>query len=207
MPSRSQIQVTAGSGTKMATSNYTDGTDSKHDEVVVLGEQHLPTYFVVTGSVSCGTSLAHLIQVMAGSSLNVYVRRVWVYQQALITSATIAVFSCLRLTSAGTGGTNLTASIEELDTADSTVGATAMSLPTAKGTEGGSVGPNATAIPVQTAPTSGQVGLLAYWDFTTTRGKALRIPAGTSNGITISNRGAYAGLSVYVGVEFSEAPY
>jgi hypothetical protein len=208
MPSRSLIQVTAGSGTKMATSNYTDGADSKHDEVVVHGEQHLPTYFVVTGSVSAATNLSHLIQVMAGSSLHLYIRRVWVYQQAAITTAALVPFSLIRLTTAGTGGTSLTASIAPLDTGDSAAGAASMSLPTAKGTEGTTVGPHQVAVPVQTAPTSGQTGLLAFWDFSTIlRGKALRIPSGTANGICVSNRAAAAGLSVYVGVEFSEAPY
>ena len=204
MPSRSFLSVTQGSGTKMGTATYTDGADTKHDEVVVFGEQHLAAYVAVSTSVSCATSTSHLIQVMAGASLHLYIRRIWIYQSALITTAAIVPFTCQRLTTAGTGGTTVTP--QPLDTGD-TVGATSMTLPTAKGTEGTTMGPVVDVVPVQTAPTGGANLLLAYWDWTTTRSKALRIPAGTANGLMVSNRAAAAGLSVHVGVEFSEAPY
>jgi hypothetical protein len=200
------VQVTEGSGKKLHTFQRTIGANVVEDEIVQIGEQYLPTYTVVTASTSAATSTSHLIQVMAGASLNLYIRRVWVYQAALITTAAIVPFTFQRLTTAGTGGTVVTPA--PLDSLDPASGATAMTLPTAKGTEGNTLGPVVDAIPVQTAPTSGALVLLAYWDFSQSlRGKSARIPAGAANGCMVSNRAAAAGLSVHVAVEFAEANF
>jgi hypothetical protein len=209
MPSRSFLSVTQGSGTKMGTATYTDGADTKHDEVVVFGEQHLATYTVTTtaGGTSVATNLSHFCQLMAGSTLHVYVRRIRVTQFAVATTAALVPIVVTRLTTAGTGGTTVTPS--PLDTGDSAAGATAMTLPTVKGTNGATIWADASYF-VQTVSASlgvPQPAVLLDLDFSGRRSKGLRIPAGTANGIALQNNAAVAGATVLTVIEFSEAPY
>jgi hypothetical protein len=131
---RSFISVTQGAGTKLATNNYTDGADSKHDEIVVLGEQFLPTYGATRTSVSTATADSHLFQLMAGTSLKLRVRRILVRQVLNAGTVFTARLELWRLTTAGTGGTSTTPA--PFESSDPACGATFMSLPTAKGTEG-----------------------------------------------------------------------
>ena len=199
------VQVTEGSGKKLHTFQRTIGANVVEDEVVILGEQHLATYTTATGSTSAATAASHLLQLMAGAALNLYIRRVWIYQAAAITAAAIVPLTILRLTTAGTGGT-VVGSVQ-LDNSDAAPGATAMTLPTVKGTEGNTIGQVIDALPVQTLPTGGASLLLAFWDFSVLRSKAPRVPAGAANGICIKNPAAAAGLTVHVTVEFVEANF
>ena len=199
------VQVTEGSGKKLRTWNRTIGGNSVEEEAIFLAEQPLATYTVQTGATSVATAASHLLQIMAGATLNLYIRRIWIYQAALITTAAIVPFTLFRLTTAGTGGTVV--GVVQLDNSDAAAGATAMTLPTVKGTEGNSVGPVIDAIPVQTAPTSGAGLLLAFWDFSALRSKSVRIPAGAANGLCVKNPVAAAGLTVHVTAELIEANF
>lgn len=205
----SLVQVTEGSGKKLHTISRTIGANTVEDEVIIVGEP-----FLAAGSatnlggttVSAATANSHLIQLMAPAGLNVYVRRIRLYQIGLATTAAIAELAVFRLTTAGTGGTALTP--EPLDTTD-TMTATAMTLPSSKGTEGARPIWHGTTQFIQTVGTggAGPNPLLADIEFDTLKLKSLRIPAGTANGIALKNITAVAGATCIVLVEFTEANY
>ena len=201
------VNVTEGSGKKLHAFDKTIGANTVLDEVMVNGEPYLATYAggqALTGA-SIATANDHQLQIMAGASLNVYVRRILVYQSVLVTTAAIGQFEIRRLSTAGTGGTSL--SVAALDTTDPAAGATMMALPTVKGTEGNRVW-TGTAGLMQTAPTAGVSTQMFDIDFDKfLRGKALRIAAGTTNGIAFKNLAAYAGGSISVWAWISEANF
>lgn len=197
-------QVTSSGALKMHTFNRTIGANSVEDEAVFLGEQPYPTYMVNAGSISTATGASHTLQIMAGASLNVYIRRVWMFQQAVATTAAIGRLVLIRLSSAGTGGTAVTPA--PYDTTD-TAGATGMTLPTVKGTETTQIMIAGTQF-TQTVPTGGNfAGPLLFLDFTGPRSKSLRIPAGAANGIAFKNNDAIAAASVNLMVEIVELNY
>jgi len=207
MPGESLVQVTSGAGPKLHTWQRTVGANNVEDEFTLNAEPPIATYFTTTGSgISIATANSHVYQLMAGASLNVYVRRIAVYQSALATAAAIANMQVIRLTSAGTGGS--VANTTPLDTSDAASGAACMTLPTAKGTETNLVG-HKTAQFIQTVPTggTGTATLLCEWDYDRLRSKGLRIPAGAANGIAIKNPIAVANATVVVEIVFQEASY
>src|SRR3990172_3552373 len=129
----SYVEVTEGSGKKLWTETTLVGADTKHAEIVKLWMPYLASYRVRVASISGAVANEHLLQIMAGSSLNVYIHRIWVYQRILAATAALVQFDVVRLSTAGTGGTG--GGIFALDPADSGAGASSMSLPTVKGTE------------------------------------------------------------------------
>lgn len=204
----SVVQVNSGTGPKLHTFNRTIGANSVEDEVVVQGEPYLAEYRATTGAtyISCATADSHLVQIMAGATLNVYVRRIRIYQHAVATTAAFGTAQVHRLSTAGTGGTVFAA--QGLDTTDAACGASIMTLPTAKGAEGGSL-EQEEAIFMQTMGASnGPVRALLYdFDFTRIRQKSIRIPAGLTNGICVKQRTAIAAATAAIVVEFTEANF
>lgn len=197
--------VTAGSGTNLHTVTTSIGGSTVHDQVIKQGEAYLATY-TISSSMSTATAASHLLQVMAGSTLNVYIRRIVITQYLVAATAAMARLQIYRLTTAGTGGGSVTPS--PLDTTDSASGATAMTLPTAKGTEGAELWRTGAAF-IQTvgAGTFPGATILADWDFERMRTKGIRIPAGTANGIAVKNVDAVASGGVNVTVLLSEANF
>ena len=204
MPTAGNVQFTQGSGTRLGTSTYTEGCVTVHDEKFVLGEQYLASYVVNGAAISMATINDHLIQLMAGSTLNVYVRRIVGYQVGLATSAAIQDFRLFRISSAGTGGTSL--SEFPLNPADAASGAQAMTLPTAKGTETNRMWVTNKSL-MQTAPTAGADLLLFDWVFDGLRTPSLIIPAGITNGIAVKNTVATAAASCNINILFTEASF
>lgn len=204
----SLVAVTQGSGKNLHTFNRTIGTNSVEDEVILNGEQYLATYTVSSQGTSIATANDHVLQIMAGASLNVYIRRIRVYQLAPATTAALTAMQLIRLTTAGTGGTARTPQAH--DSTDAASGATAMTLPTVKGTEAAVDIDRVTFIPVQTvgAGTTGtQNSLLVDWDFDRLRIKSIRIPSGTTNGLAVKILTATAACTVYVQATFVEANF
>lgn len=200
------VQVTEGSGKKLHTFQKTIGANVVEDEVVVLGEAYLADYFVdAAAAISAATANSHLMQIMAGATLNVYIRRIQIWQLGLAATAAIADMGVFRLTTAGTGGTAITPA--RLDLTDAASGATAMTLPTVKGTEAVAPSWHGSAGFVQTVPTSGVNPLLLDLDFSRLRQKSLRIAAGTANGIAVKNITAIAAATVFVHIELMEANF
>lgn len=203
------INQTEGSGKKAHTFQRVIGGNTVEDQVTLLGEHYLATYNVVTAAAgtSAATAASHILQIMAGASLNVFVRWIKVYQLAPATAAAIDALELVRLTTAGTGGTVVTPAA--LDTADSASGATAMTLPTVKGTEGTFI-ERATVQWTQTVATQsgGQMSqLLATFDFDGFHEKGLRIPSGAANGIALKNPTARAAATVIVVAKIVETNF
>lgn len=200
----SRIGVTAGAGTNVATNSYTESGFTVHDEKVILGEQYHPTYTVVD-AMSTATANAHLLQIMAGASLRVRIRRIEIYQDTLATTATIASLSIYRLTTAGTGGVAVTP--RALDPADAAAGATAMRLPTAKGTEGNQLW-TGNVYYMQTAGASSIMQQPAMvLDFDGLRQKPIIVAAGVTNGIAIKHETAVAGAIARITVVIDETAF
>lgn len=193
------VQITQGAGTRMATSSYTEGGVTVHDEKVLLGETYLPTYTVcLLANISTATANSHLLQIMAGASNKVRVRRIEIYQSVMATTATILGLGIYRLSTAGTGGTAY--GVNPLDPSDGAADATAMSLPTVKGTEGALLHLGGMLM-MQTLGASTLLTLPGYvLDFDRRRSKPLMIAAGTANGIAVKNTAAIAGGSVNITV-------
>lgn len=203
MPESTVQVATGGTGPKLHTWQRTVGANNVEDEFTILGEYPLATYSVAAAAVSTVTAASHLLQIMAGGSLNVYVRRIWVSQNNMATAASSMRVQLIRLTSAGTGGSATTPA--PYDTSDAASGATAMTLPTVKGTEGTSLRIDNFQL-IQTAPVGGGPNGYAL-DFTGHHAKAIRIPAGATNGIAIKNVDAIAGAGLNVVVEIVEASF
>ncbi len=200
MPTSTFVQVTQGSGTKLHTATHVEGADTVHDEVVIPGEPYLASYVVGFAAISIATSADHVIQIMAGASLLVRIRHIFLCQTGLAGAVGNAAFVIHRLTTAGTGGTVITP--RALDTADGAAGATTQTLPTTKGTEGNfyqrfSLGMFATA-PIT----------VLGWDWTQPlNSKAFVIPAGTANGMCIKISTGVASATVSGYVEFDESNF
>jgi hypothetical protein len=200
------VEVTAGSGTKLHSWSKTVGANTVHDEFTLPGEYPYAGYFATPAAgVSCAVAGDDIAQIMAGSSLNVRIRRVRVEQAAAITTAAGTPFQLARVTTAGTGGTAITPS--KADNADGASGATAASgIPNATHGTIGQIYLNRQLYPVQTAATAGAVE--PAWEWIQQPGmKPIIIPAGTSNGIVIRNIGARAGLTVFWEIEFVETNF
>jgi hypothetical protein len=206
---RSHVLVPNAGTIKLATSQYTDGANVKDDEVSVLGEQHLAAYAAVPGAAANTTTInKHMAQLMAGASLHVYVRWIGIYLLAVAAAATIVEVRLHRLTTAGTGGTAGTQAA--LDTTDAAAGATSMTMPAVLGTEGAAINSTTMGV-IAAAPAAALAEGLLIWswgnkgDFTRT--KAIRIPAGTANGLAVKNATALATATYLVHYVYSEAPY
>lgn len=201
----SLVQVTEGSGKKLHTMSRTIGANTTEDEVVIFGEPGLASYTTFVNGASTAVANTHLIQIMAGASLNVRIRRIEVHQAAAATAAVLADIRVIRLTTAGTGGTS--ALRQPLNPSAAAAGATAQSVPTAKGTEGNHM---AIARPylIQTIGASTPfVNPVAVWDFDRLRAEPLIIAAGVANGICVSNQAAYAAATVSILVWFDESSF
>jgi hypothetical protein len=204
----SLIALTPGSGAKNArTFNRTIAANSVEEQAMFLAEQNMPTYEVAGAAVSTATAASHLLQIMAGASLNVYVRWIGIFQLAAATAAAIDELQLLRLTTAGTGGTVVTPAPD--DSSDAAAGAAGMTLPTVKGTEGTLISRVTGQFTQTVATQSGgmRAQLLAEWDFEKLRAKALRIPSGAANGIVVKNPTARAGATVIVVARIAEASF
>ena len=195
------VQVTSGGGPKLHTWQRTIGANNVEDELVLPGEHYVASYVVTSGSVALATANSHLLQIMAGASLNVRIRRIYIAQASVTTSLAHFQIQLVRLTTAGTGGTGATPG--KFDTADAASGATGMTLPTAKGTESTIL--TNYAMVVTNAATIGEMPYV--YTFGDNVSKPLVIPAGTANGLAIKNVSSQAAGGVYINVEFTETSF
>jgi hypothetical protein len=195
--------VVAGSK-NLHTWSKTIGASLVADEFVLPGEFPYATYRLTAANISIATLNDHVIQLMAGSSLNVRLRYFRVVQAGNAATAALASFGLFRLTTAGTGGTAITP--RPHDSADSASGATGMTLPSGKGTEG--VQLDQTRLPMRQAflATSTQVDGQYVWQQGPFE-KPIIIPAGTTNGLAIKSQTAIAGASVDVVMVFVETAF
>ena len=200
----SSVNVTEGSGKRLHTYDRTISSTLIQEQFTLPGEYAYATYVAYSGAVSTASSASHVMQLMAGSSLNVRIRSIRIEQVANATSVTILGFDIYRLTTAGTGGTAITA--RPYDTADAAAGATGMTLPTVKGTEGVLLFGTAIVMRQAAAATGTQPEETYEWR-QSPNVKPLIIPAGTANGIAVKIASAVAAGTVLVTIEFVETAF
>lgn len=196
------VNVTEGSGKKLHTWDTTIGANLVQDEFVVPGEYPYPTYVAAFNNVSiAGTTPS--VQIMAGASLKVRIRRIHLEQRTNATTAGITAVQFQRLTSAGTGGGVITP--RPYDTADAASGATCMTLPTVLGTV--SLVLFTTVLSMRQAlPASGTVPDDVYEWVAPPNGKSIVIPVGATQGLNIQF-GVVAGATVDGYIEFVETAF
>lgn len=200
----STIGLTPGSGVKVHSWQRTIGANTVEDDFSLPGEFPYPSYTVIANNISIATANDHVLQIMAGASLNVRIRSVSIEQNANATTAARVDFQLLRLTTAGTGGSSITPRAS--DPADSASGCTAMSLPTAKGTESFVLDESILVVRqgVSTTQTNPEETIL----WTPPSGfKSHIIPAGTSNGVAVKVINATAAATVTVVVKLVETSF
>jgi hypothetical protein len=202
------LAVNAGAGTLLDYFSRSKNGNTVLVPSVWMDEHPGAMYFVPTGSgVSLATAASHPIEVMAGASLPLYVRRIVLYQVGLATTASTTDMIVGRLSSAGTGGTVL--GVSAIDSTDAAAGMTGMSLPTGKGTEAASSFWRGQVYLNQTLPTfaAGEAMKILDLDFDKLRTKVPRIAAGTSNGIYVKNISAIAAATITAIVYATEWNY
>jgi len=194
------VEVSEGTGTKLHSHQRVIGANTVEDEVVILGEPYLASYIARTDSISTTTADSHVLQVMAGASLKLRIRRIFIGQSGSTTADTNTRIAVVRLTTAGTGGTAITPG--PVDTADAASGATAMTLPTSKGTEGTILA----YLPI--GMTAGMISVDNQIEWSQLpQHKPIIVPAGTSNGIALKVVVAANLGAVVCRVEFDEANF
>jgi hypothetical protein len=199
---QSSINVTEGSGKRLNTWDRTISSVLVQDQFTLPSEYPYPTYSVSAGNIVLATAASHLLQIMAGSSAYVRIRRITWQNLTAPAGVTIMQLQLFRLTTAGTGGTSITP--RRFNMGDAAAGATAMTLPTAKGTESDQLYERAMFLSTAAVPT----GPLGMWEWTQHPGEEpIIIPAGTSNGLVIKNVGAVATATCSMTVEFTETSW
>lgn len=195
------VQVNSGSGPKLHGWDKVIGANTTIDQFVLPGEFPYAAYTVILENVSAATGNDHLLQIMAGSSLNVRIRSISIEQSSNAGAVNLLTTQIMRLTTAGTGGTVLTPA--KHDSGDAAAGATAMTIPTVKGAES-TVIKRATC----TARAAFQSTAEDSWQWVQQPGvKPLIIPAGTSNGIAIKTLTAIATATWNIHVEIVETAF
>lgn len=195
----SSVAVTEGAGKYLHTWQRSVSSVNREEQYVQLGEPALPTYTVMA-TVSTATTDSHLMQIMAGASAYVRIKAITVRQLVGADAATTTALYIIRLSTAGTGGTSLTPMA--FDTSD-TASATAMTLPSSKGTEtGGGATVVGAAITLSAAPATGS------WEWAQSPGaKPIIIPAGTTNGICVKIGTGVATATAILVVTFTETAW
>ena len=197
--------ATEGSGKKFHAWDRVIGANTVLAEFVLMGEYPLPTYTVHAAGVSCATVNDHILQIMAGASLVVRLRRVLIFQAGLAGAVNTGAFQLVRLTTAGTGGTAVTPG--RVDNSDAAAGCTAMTLPTVKGTESTIIRQGRIGV-YAAQPSNPNAKPLEMWQENLSgRAKPFLIAAGTANGVAVKSMAAVAGLTVDVFAEVVETSY
>lgn len=169
---------------KFRTNQRTSGANTVEEYTSVIAEPPLSTYTISFASTLLSTANSHPLQIMAGASLRVHLRKLVIYQSANAAANTPVVFELRRVTTAGTGGSGIVAA--PMDTADPVAGAAAMVLPSSKGTEGVLVGGRHRGTILANASTANLQPILDL-DWSRERTKGPVIAAGTSNGLVLKN--------------------
>ena len=198
------VQVTEGAGKKLHAFDRVIGANTVLDEVVLLGDSYLASYNIVPlAGLSTATANSHLIQIMAGASLKVRIRRIEIMQTTAVTTAGLVQMVLLRLTTAGTGGTVVTPS--PLDPGDAASGMTAMTLPTVKGAEAAFIAYAAPYMIQTIGASSTLANPIVVLDFDRLHTKPLIIAAGAANGVALKILSAAAAGTVEITVWADES--
>lgn len=196
--------IDEGVDKNIATWSRTVDAATVHVQKVAVDEAFMATYTItVFTAVTISSADKHIVQIMAGGTNRVYLRRLRFWQAANATTTQNISLVVYRLTTAGTGGTSYTP--VALDPSSSAAGATAMTVPTSKGTEGSLLDQWFPTIHT-TATTVGLRPMLDLsWDGL--REQSPTIAAGTSNGIAVKCQSSDATATIAWQATICEASY
>lgn len=198
------VNVTEGSGKRLHAWDRTISATVVLDQFTLPGEYPYASYVALGAGISTATASDHVLQVMSGASSYLRIRRIRIEQQGNATTAALAVIQVWRLTTAGTGGTTVTP--RPFDTGDSAATASAMTLPTAKGTEGTLIFQFTNLYRQAVSATSAVAD--DAWEWTQQPNqKPLIVPTGTANGIAIKHVTGVAAATCNVQIEFVETTW
>jgi hypothetical protein len=199
----SALPVSGGSGHNVSTWSRTKSATTYKEQITLPGEYHENTYFVSALDVSAANTGDGLLQIMAASGTYTRIRGIWVHEAALGGAANALAVDIIRITTAGTGGTTVTA--RPHDSGDSAFGGACMSgiASANSGTEGVTLRRGRLAV-VAAQP----VNMDSSWSWIQhPLTKPIIIPAGTSNGIEIKNVVGRASVTVDIHVELVETSW
>lgn len=200
----SVVTYTPGVGGKAHAESLAIGANTGDVPYVLPFPSRLPSYVMLASNISIATANDHVLQLMAGSSLSVKIFHIKILQGTNATTAAVGTIEVWRLSSAGTGGTAVTAA--KNDNANAAAGATGMTLATAKGTET-TMWNRETFNSQQTSGVSPAGSKVLYEWSVNSFAQMLTIPAGTANGIALKNGNATAAATVNAYIEFVETSY
>jgi hypothetical protein len=131
----STLAVTAGSGTNLRTNTRTIAAVTVHEQAMLFAEGNAATYTAIARAISTATSTSHLLAIQGDGTNYCRVRRITIRQAAVAGAANTADIRVFRTSTAGTGGTAISA--RPFDAADTNPYAgDTRSLPTSAGTVG-----------------------------------------------------------------------
>lgn len=193
----SSIGITDGTGSNLHTWTRTIASTSRQDQFTVRGEHPLTTY-TAFATVPTDVANSHLMILQGDGTNYLRVRRITVTQANIATASTLDV-RVFRTSTAGSGGTAVSArSFDQGDT--SPYAGTIQTRPTSKGSEGDQL--LMRRMPVAAAQ---PIGNVVEWKSGDTQ-KAIIAGNGTANGICIKNINSLSML-VDVEVEFTTTNY
>lgn len=201
----SYINLTEGSGKKSHTWQRTVGANNVEDSLMIQGEYPYATYSALVSSITTANANQHLVQIMAGASTYTRIRRIEISQVTNAGVANVFLPSIIRLSSAGTGGTAVTAF--KFDASNADPGTTVTYTTTSAGTE---TGATMRRLPMQlrsAVPTDGNRNPGYVWEARDDE-QPIVIAPGTANGIAIKNYTSGVGTAtIDIMVEWVETSF
>jgi hypothetical protein len=183
------------------TEQRTISSVAREDQYVQRGQPAYPTYVVRASGISIATTADHILQIMADGT---NYTRLLAYKITMTddrpAADNVAQIGLHRLSTAGTGGGAVTPT--PYDTADTYAGG-AMTLPTAKGTEGTLV--HYRYVNITTAFPSGN-GVLAEWRVPE-YGKPIIFGTGTGAGLAWKIISGVASCTISIEAEIATTSY
>ena len=88
----SYVSFDEGSTRKVRTFQRTDGSDTVEEWMYAQSESLFATYSISAQGIAGVTANSHLLEIMAGASLRVGIKRITIYQVAAATGAAVFAF-------------------------------------------------------------------------------------------------------------------
>lgn len=200
--STSTIGLTEGAGKNLHTDQRTVSATAKETQFVLEQEPVWPTYTAIARDISIAVANTHVLFVQADGTNYTRILKIQLQQSTLAGSADTADIRLFRTTTAGTGGTSVSA--RSLDGGDTDPYAgICMTVPSSKGTEGNQLDQIRLGVrAAQPMDNSTQ-----YIWTATDRAKPIILAPTITNGLAVKCVSAVASGKIDVIITFSVTPY
>ena len=179
----------------------------KEMQVFAMGEHYVATYTAVANNVSTATAASHLAILQGDGTNYTRVRYIKVQQFTLAGAAATLELGVYRVSTAGTGGTTISA--RPFDAGDTDpYGGTFMTLPTVKGTEGNKLLLGRLAL-YAAAPTASNMNIWRWPDdgMPADLMKPIIIAPAVAGGIAVKDINGIATATVDIEIGFTVTSY